>query len=159
MTTLFSISILSLLINIAAVAQPQQSGRYDKTIKKAGNEVLQVLENFQLAIINGNREKASKLLSDDARILESGSIETKKEYLSHHFSADGNFLQAMNHSVVSRKVNTTENSAWISTVSRMEGTYNNHNIKMDSAELVVLVKENEIWRISAIHWSSRNRNF
>jgi len=145
------------LINLTASA-PKENQLPTENIQSSNQEVLQVLKNFRSAIINNNRDRASELLTDDARILESGSLETKEEYLSHHFAADGKFLKAMERKVVSQKISNTNNSAWISTVSHMEGTYNEHSIKIDSAELVVFIKKNGNWKISAIHWSSRSKN-
>lgn len=118
--------------------------------------VVQVLERFREAIINNNREKASDLLTEDARILESGGIETKEEYLSHHFHSDGKFLSAMEREVQSQKVETNESTAWVSTASRMHGTYDDGDISINSAELAVLVKTEQGWKISSVHWSSRS---
>jgi ketosteroid isomerase-like protein len=117
---------------------------------------VQVLEDFRMAIINNDQEKASELLAEDARILESGGIETKEEYLSHHFHSDGKFLSAMEREVKSQKVKSNENTAWVSTVSHMSGSYNDREISVNSAELAVLVKTDEGWKISSVHWSSRS---
>jgi hypothetical protein len=70
---------------ISGIAIAQHEHHDDKgpdgTIPEASDaEVVQVLEKFRMAIINNNQEKASELLTDDARILESGGIETKEEY-------------------------------------------------------------------------------
>jgi hypothetical protein len=118
--------------------------------------VVNVLNDFRMAIINNEQEKASELLTDDARILESGGIETKEEYLSHHFHSDGKFLSAMEREVKSQKVKSNENTAWVSTVSHMQGTFNEKEVSVNSAELAVLVKTEGGWKISSVHWSSRS---
>jgi hypothetical protein len=129
----------------------------DKKMHAAGDEeVVKVLEDFRMAIIKNEQEKASELLAEDARILESGGIETKEEYLSHHFHSDGKFLSAMEREVKSQKVKSNKNTAWVSTVSHMRGSYNNRDVSVNSAELAVLIKTEDGWKISAVHWSSRS---
>lgn len=159
MKTFLSSLILLLVISSSSFAQHQQYG--DKDAKEtmhasAIEEVIEALDDFRMAIIKNNQEKASSLLTDDARILESGGIETKEEYLSHHFHSDGKFLSAMEREVKTQKVKSTENTAWISTVSYMQGTYNDKDISINSAELAVLVKTDRGWKISSVHWSSRS---
>lgn len=118
--------------------------------------MVQALEAFQIAFINKNQERAWELLAEDARILERANIETKEEYLSHYFHSDGKFLSAMQRKVESQKVKSREDTAWVSTVSHMDGTYNDRKISINSAELAVLVKTEAGWKISAVHWSSRS---
>ena len=159
MKTFLSSLILLLMISGTVFAQHEHHNEEgtDVNMHAAGDEeVLAVLDNFQSAIINNNQEKASELLTDDARILESGGIETKEEYLSHHFHSDGKFLSAMAREVKTQKVESNEKTAWVSTLSHMHGTYNDQNISINSAELAVLVKTDNGWKISSVHWSSRS---
>lgn len=114
------------------------------------------LEWFRTAIVNNNQDKASELLTNDARILEGGGVETKKEYLSNHFHSDGKILSVMDHKVTSRKIKSAQTTAWISTTSPMSGTYNNNELSINSAELAVLVKQEVNWNISAVHWFSKS---
>ncbi len=147
------------LLSLPALAQEMNQKSGSDQLNRADSEkVLQVLEDFREAIISNNSDKASRLLTDDARILESGGVETKEEYLSHHFHSDGKFLSAMESEQLSRHTNTKGNTAWVSTLSRMSGTYNQSDIRINSAELAVLVKTEEGWKISALHWSSRSKN-
>lgn len=147
-------SILILLF--AATGLSAQDKDHEKHIHTDKEKLVQVLDNFRTAIINNDSEKASTLLTEDARILESGGIETKEEYFSHHFHSDGKFLSAMKREVKTQKVTSSENTAWISTIIQMSGTYNDRDISINSAELAVLVKTGDGWKISAVHWSSRN---
>lgn len=159
MKTFLSSLILLFFISGTAFAQHEHHDEEDgdkKMHAPSDNEVVQVLDKFRMAIISNDSEKASALLTDDARILESGGIETKEEYLSHHFHSDGKFLNAMERHVMSQNVKSSENTAWISTASHMSGTYNESDISINSAELAVLVKIDGDWRISSVHWSSRS---
>jgi hypothetical protein len=120
--------------------------------------VIQTLEDFHQAILDNDNSAAQRLLSDSIRILEGGSVETKEEYLSHHFYADGKFLREMKQEVGSRSVNIKEETAWVSTQTHTWGTYNNRKLDLNSLELAVLKKENHGWKITALHWSSASRN-
>lgn len=152
-----SINILFLILLIPALSLAQATDN-KKQLKQEETKAVHALKDFRTAIINNDSEKASALLTDDARILESGGIETKEEYLSHHFHSDGKFLSAMERHQMSQKVTSDGNTVWISTVSHMSGTYNERNIDISSAELAVVVKTEEGWKISAVHWSSRSNN-
>lgn len=149
---LFKTTILLLVITSTTVLAQNKSDSKEMSAEK--KKPVQVLDNFRLAIINNDQAKASELLTDDARILESGNIESKEEYLSHHFHADGKFLSAMKRNLISQKVTLTENTAWVSNTRRMSGTYNERDLRLNSAELAVLVKTENGWKISALHWSS-----
>tara|TARA_R100001143_G_C3360969_1_gene135614 strand:+ start:13151 stop:13534 length:384 start_codon:yes stop_codon:yes gene_type:complete len=115
--------------------------------------VSKILGDFENAIVENNSEVASKLLHDDVVILEGNNIETKEQYLSHHFHSDGRFLSAMNREVISEQITIEGNVAWVSSQTKMIGTYNEREIDRTSLELAVLKKENGEWKIIALHWS------
>lgn len=119
--------------------------------------VINALNSFHQAIVENDASNARDLLSDSVRILEGGNIETKEEYLSHHFHLDGKFLGAMNREVESRTTTIVGNMAWVSTKSHTRGTYNDRELDLNSLELAVLKKAEDMWKITALHWSSRSR--
>ncbi len=47
--------------------------------------------------------------------------------------------------------------AWAVTSSTTQGTYRERAINSTGAELMVLTREPDGWRIRSIHWSSRTR--
>ncbi len=118
--------------------------------------VIKTLDSFHKAIVENNSSKADELLSDSARILEGGNIETKEEYLSHHFHSDGKFLSSMKSEIESRTVTVDGNTAWVSTKSHTQGTYGDRKLDLSSLELAVLKKEEGNWTVTALHWSSRS---
>lgn len=120
--------------------------------------ITKTLNAFQQAIIDNDVQKARMLLADSVRILESGNIETKEEYLSHHFHSDGKFLSAMNREVETRNIRILGNAAWVSTQTHLWGTYSERELDLNSLELAVLKKENGNWKIAALHWSSAQQN-
>lgn len=118
--------------------------------------VIKALDAFHQAIIDNDSQAAKNLLSESVRIMEGGNIETKEEYLSHHFHSDGKFLSAMKREIESRNVTIDGNTAWVSTQTHTWGTYNDRKLDLNSLELAVFKKEEGNWQITALHWSSSN---
>lgn len=143
------LSILFLLLYSFNAAFSQTSDEED--------QIIQTLNAFAQAIVDNNSEVASKLLAEDIRILEGGGMETKQEYLSHHFHSDGKFLRAMDRSIDARTVFTEGSTAWVTTQSHLQGTYNDRQVNLTSLELAVLKKVSNQWKITALHWSSSSR--
>lgn len=96
-----------------------------------------------------------KFLAPDATILEGGAIETRAEYESHHLAADMAFAKAVPSTRSEVRVRIEGNTAWLTSASRTEGTFQERPINSRGAELVVLSKTAEGWQIRAIHWSSQ----
>lgn len=115
--------------------------------------ISKTLSEFETAIVENNSAGASEVLHDDVNILEGSGSETKEEYLSHHFHSDGRFLSAMTRELVSEKITIEGNVAWVTSLTKMTGTYNGREIDRTSLELAVLKKENGEWKIIALHWS------
>lgn len=141
--------VVIFLLLIGTTTSFGQQSTVEETVKKT-------LDSFHQAIIDNDTQKAQVLLSDSVRILESGNIEAKEEYLSHHFHSDGKFLSAMNRKINSQTVTVEENTAWVSTQSRTWGIYNERELDLNSLELAVLQKKNGSWKVAALHWSSSN---
>ncbi|MCW9705759.1 nuclear transport factor 2 family protein [Fodinibius salsisoli] len=148
MSTRISLTAVLLFIIGTSIAVGQNSA--------TEKEVINTLDGFHQAIIDNNSQAAQNLLSESVRILEGENIETKEEYLSHHFHSDGKFLSAMKRKVESRNVTIEGNTAWVSTHSRIWGTYSDKKLDLSSLELAVLKKEEGNWNITALHWSSSN---
>jgi len=146
------ISLVAILLFI--IGTPIAEGQHSATEKN----VIKTLNAFQEAIIDNDSQAAKDLLSESVRILEGGNIETKQEYLSHHFHSDGKFLSSMKRKVESRHVSIEKSTAWVSTQTRTWGTYNDRKLDLNSLELAVLKKKDGRWKISALHWSSASRD-
>lgn len=150
MFTRISLTAIFLFIIGISISAGQDSAEEKKVVK--------ALDAFHQAIIDNDSQAARSLLSESVRILESGNIETKKEYLAHHFHSDGKFLSAMSREVESQTVTVDGNSAWVSTQTHTWGTYSDRKLDLNSLELAVLQKVEGNWKIAALHWSSANRN-
>ncbi len=117
--------------------------------------IAKTLSDLETAIVENDSEKAGEILHDDVAILEGGGMETKSQYLSHHFHSDGKFLSAMNREEVSQEISVEGNMAWVTSKTKMTGTYSGREIDLSSLELAVLKKEKGMWKVIALHWSSR----
>jgi len=119
--------------------------------------VTSVVKAFHAALVDGDSVTALRFLARDLRVLESGHIEDLAEYRSHHLGADIAFAKAVPSERTIHAVTVIDSVAWLSATSRTTGTYRERAIDSDGAELVVLTRTSDGWRIRAIHWSSRAR--
>ncbi|HVH13487.1 MAG TPA: nuclear transport factor 2 family protein [Longimicrobium sp.] len=115
------------------------------------------VERFHRALATADSAGALALLTPDVVILESGGVEDRAEYRSHHLSSDIEFARAVPSRRGAMTVRVRGDVAWAASTSTTEGTFRGRAINSSGAELMVLVRTPEGWRIAAIHWSSRNR--
>lgn len=119
--------------------------------------IASVVNRFHAALESGDSATALSLLAPDASILESGGIETREEYRSHHLPGDIAFARAVQSQRGALQVRVRGDVAWTIANSSTQGTYRERPIDSAGAELMVLARTANGWRISAIHWSSRQR--
>ena len=117
--------------------------------------VAQVIGDFHAALSAGDSTAALHLLKDDAIILETGGVETKEQYRSHHLPGDIAFARAVRREPGPLRVVVSGDAAWATSTSAMRGTVRERDVNSQSVELMVLQRTAEGWRIAAIHWSSR----
>jgi ketosteroid isomerase-like protein len=114
-----------------------------------------VIEQFHGALAAGDSAAVLRLLHDDALILESGDLETKEQYRSHHLPADIAFARAVPRESGPIRVTVRGDVAWASSTGLARGRFRDRDVNSQTAELVVLERSGEEWVIRAIHWSSR----
>ncbi|HEV2150069.1 MAG TPA: DUF4198 domain-containing protein [Longimicrobiaceae bacterium] len=119
--------------------------------------VAETVDRYHRALAAGDSAAALALLTPDAVILESGGMETRAEYRSHHLPADIAFARAVPRERGPIHVSVRGDAAWATSTSVTQGRYRERDVNSVGAELMVLVRTPEGWRIAAIHWSSRNR--
>lgn len=120
-------------------------------------EVAAAVERFHRALATADSAGALALLTPDVQILESGGMEDRAEYRSHHLSSDIAFAQAVPSQRGATAVRVHGDVAWATSTSTTQGTFRDRAVNSAGAELMVLVRTPQGWRIAAIHWSSRNR--
>ena len=119
--------------------------------------VAAVVNEFHEVLARGDSAAALALLASDAVILESGALETKPQYRSHHLSGDIQFARAVKAVRTPIKVVVAGETAWTVSTSTTQGDFNGRAINSTGAESMVLSRTPAGWRIRSIHWSSRNR--
>lgn len=118
------------------------------------DSVRATVDAFHEALRRGDGPAAMKLLAADAMILEGGGIETRAQYESHHLAADMEFAKAVPSTRSDVRMQINGDTAWLTSASRTEGTFKDKPVNSRGAELMVLAKTADGWRIRAIHWSS-----
>jgi ketosteroid isomerase-like protein len=120
-------------------------------------DVAATVDRFHAALAAGDSTAALALLAGDVVILESGGVETRDEYRSHHLPGDIAFARAVPGKRGPMTVRVRGDVAWVSATSISEGEYRSRRINSTGVELMVLSREGATWKIRAIHWSSRSR--
>ncbi len=145
-TALYAVLIL-MLVGAASL-----SGQQDPE-----EQVAAVVDAFHSALAAGDSATALSMLADDVTILESGGVENKEHYRSGHLSGDMRFAQAVPRERGDIEVSVMGDVAWAHSTSITQGQMGDREINSQGAELVVLAREGGVWKIKAIHWSSRRR--
>lgn len=119
--------------------------------------VMAAISGFHGALEAGDSAKALTFLADDVQILESGGAEDKQKFRSGHLAADIRFAQAVKSIRTLGRIVVNGATAWVVSSSIAQGESNGRPVNSQGAELMVLSKERDGWKIRAIHWSSRAR--
>lgn len=120
-------------------------------------DVAAAVHAYDRALSTGDSTAALALLAPDAVILESGGIETREEYRSHHLPGDIAFARAVPSQGGPVSVRVRGDVAWAWSTSTTQGEFRGRQINSSGAELMVLTRTAAGWKITAIHWSSRAR--
>ena len=118
------------------------------------SEVVAVTRAFHEALASGDTATVLGLLAPDAVILESGDTESRAEYAAHHLAADIAFVQAVPGAREVTSVRVEGNVGWVTATSTTRGEFRGRAIASQGAELMILSRSGDHWRIRAIHWSS-----
>lgn len=118
-------------------------------------DVATVVRAYDRALSTGDSATALSLLTEDATILESGGMETREEYRSHHLPSDIEFARAVQATQSPLRITVRGDVAWVASTSTAKGTFRGRPINSVGAELMVLTRLSGGWKIAAIHWSSR----
>lgn len=127
------------------------------TAQTAADSAVAAVAAFHGALARGDSTAALALLAPDAVVLESGDLETREEYRSHHLPADIAFMRAVPSTGEPPRVIISGDVAWVTATTRSAGTFQGRPVNSQNAELMVLSRDSAGWRIRAIHWSSRSR--
>jgi ketosteroid isomerase-like protein len=143
------LTAISLAFTVPVAAQTSATSAADSAA------VAHVIEQFHGALARGDSAAVLALLTPDVTIVEAGGVENLQEYRSGHLPGDIEYAKALPRRRGALKVTLRGDVAWASSLSTVQGEYRGRAVNSASAELMVLVRVNGQWRISAIHWSSR----
>jgi ketosteroid isomerase-like protein len=154
------ISIFRLVLSCARALAPLAVPATQIVAQTQGDSaaVAAVVERYNDALTQGDRAAALAVLAEDAVILESGSIESRQEYVSHHLPADIAFARTVKAMRSPVQVSVRGDVAWTTGSSTTRGKFRGKPVNSSGAELMVLTRSQDGWKISAIHWSSRERS-
>ena len=154
--TALSLLLAGRTIEAQASSTPSQPpATTGSTAQSDSASVVSVIERFHAALTSGDSLGAMALLAPDAVILESGGVETRAEYQSHHLQGDISYARSMKSTRGPIRVSVRGDVAWASSTSTTTGESRGRQVNSAGAELMVLSRTAAGWRISAIHWSSR----
>lgn len=157
---------LTRLVRLAAItlgiaADPPTTASAQDSSPPASDSAAAVatVERFRAALARGDSAAVLGLLAPDAIILESGSVESRAEYRSHHLPADIEYARAIpgEHKLMQATVHG--DVAWVSSTSITQGKIKKRAVNSAGAELIVLSRRDRqsSWQVRALHWSSRRR--
>ena len=139
---------------LRAQARPQAGSR---PVPGDSAAVAATVHRFHAALAAADSTAALALLAPDAVVLESGGMESRAEYRSHHLAADVEFARAVTEQRGPVRVRVRGDAAWATSTGTTRGEFRGRAVDSAGAELMVLTRTPEGWRIAAIHWSSRAR--
>jgi ketosteroid isomerase-like protein len=118
-------------------------------------EVAAVLESFYGAIKRGDAKAAMSVIAPDAMFVESGKLETREQYEMNHLPADIDFEKQVTGKRDPLRVTFNGDTAWVIATTTYVGKFEGSPVQFVSAQLMVLTKDADAWKIRSIHWSSR----
>ncbi|MCK0071105.1 DUF2231 domain-containing protein [Kordiimonas laminariae] len=111
---------------------------------------------FFNALQAGDVSTVSRVLADDVVIIEGEHAQlSKASYMNGHMKSDMAFLPNLKHEILSRETGIMENIAWVTTFSRLTGSYKGKEIDRTSREFLVLQKVQGNWYITLIQWADK----
>lgn len=153
--------VLLLLTPTLARAQRQATQKTMQSAQRARNTTadsaaaVAVVAQMHELMQRADSASLLRLLTDDVVVLESGGYESRAEFRSHHLPADIEYARTVKSERQLRSVAVSGDAAWVSSTSTTSGEFRGRVINSTGAELMVLRRTPDGWRIAAIHWLSR----
>lgn len=137
-----------LLLVLVMIAAPL-AARAQESLSPSGT-----VDAFHFAMKSGDRRKVLDLMSADVMVFEQGRLEhSRTEYARVHLGEDIRFAVTTALIVTRRAEKIQGNTAWVTSVYRNRGQYENRTVDLTNDETMILSRVNGKWRIVHIHWS------
>ena len=104
-------------------------------------------DRFHAALATGDRDAMEALLAPDAVVLAGGDHYARAEYLGGPFARGA--LASAAPEPLYRRTGVAGDAAWVASTQRVGG--------VERAELLVMERTPQGWRVAAVHWSSAGR--
>ena len=115
------------------------------------------VDAFHAALAKGDATAAQALLDDHVQIFEQGWVErSRAEYASHHLESDIKFSSTTTAKRTSRSSGASNDLAYVMSEGTVTGNFNGRAINSVTLETMILRRASAGWRITHIHWSSRD---
>ena len=148
---------LSTLVAAPAFAQSTQAAAASATLS-AENEATRAVDAFMTALYNGQLEAARQSMTPDAVVIANGTVlGTRDGYFDGAAKADAAAMKSVrSRELVHSDAQVGAQHGWIVNEKRMIGEGAGQLRAMMLVETFLLTKTASGWKISGIHWSSRN---
>lgn len=144
--------IRTVLIGIVALFGAAQIA----SVRAEGTTPAQIADAFHEALTFGNAASVGLLLAPDVTILEGDHAQKSRQaYMEGHMKSDMAFMPYMQRTVLDRQVSIDGDLAWVTTFSKLKGSYNDRAYDLASRELLVMRKTSDGWQITLVHWSEK----
>ena len=151
----FALAVLLTTAVAHAAGEPKPAKTPPDTAVLA--EATAAVDAFHKALKTGDKPGALALLDDSVEIFEQGWVErSKTAYTASHLDADIAFSGATKAPRTNRGGAILGNLAYITSESKITGTFKSKPINSISIETMVLHKSPSGWKILHVHWSSRD---
>jgi ketosteroid isomerase-like protein len=118
----------------------------------------ETVDAFHYALKAGDRQKALEVLASEVLVFEQGRMErSRTEYAKTHLADDIEFASQTARTVSRRSTRLLGNTAWVMSVNRNRGKFNNRAVDFTTDETMVLARVSGKWRIVHIHWSFEDK--
>ena len=114
-----------------------------------------VVKDFHQALQIGDVVTVRKVLADEVVIFENGGVERSlNEYAAHHMKSDMEFLREAQVTDLEFQVRVVGNIAMSLYRSKVQGRFREQDLDIQTMETLVLMKQDEQWKIVHVHWSN-----
>ncbi len=147
--------VLCSLVAATLIGLSSPAFAHDDALPAALQTPLEIVAAFGAALDAGDETVLASLLAPDVQIAESGGIERSlEEYRAHHMAADIAFSEAVETTILDRRIYEADGLVTVITEAVSKGTFREKPINSRLMETMVLQEVGGTWKIVHIHWSS-----
>jgi ketosteroid isomerase-like protein len=115
----------------------------------------QIVEAYHKALGGSDPQAVLKFMANDADVFEQGFVDpARDDYAKASLARDMDFAAKTKREVQSQQSSADANLAWVETLTRTSGTYENGKVDLSGAETVILRKDGNDWKIVHVHRSA-----